>query len=139
MNDQKILVVEDDNFLGDLIVQHLRKDGLEVELSQDAETAYEAIKKEIPGLVLLDILLPGMSGLELLEKLRDEKIVPALPVIMLSNLTQTETMEKAMKLGARDFFGKASFDLDEISQKARRVLEETLKAKPRNPTFPPTP
>lgn len=129
MTYKKILVVEDDNFLGDLLVEHLRKDGLETELSRDAETAYETIKKEIPGLVLLDILLPGMSGLDLLQKLRDEKIVPALPVIMLSNLAQTETIEKAMILGARDFFGKSSFDLDEISQKAQAALEETQKQK----------
>lgn len=129
MNCKKILVVEDDNFLGDLLVQHLHKDGMEIELARDAETAYDAIKKEIPALVLLDILLPGMSGLELLEKLRDEEIVPTLPVIMLSNFTQAETIKKALSLGAKDFFGKASFDLDEISQKAQKVLEETCKQK----------
>lgn len=128
-NDQKILIVEDDNFLGDLLASHLIKNGLNAYLSRDAETAYKKIKQEIPTLMLLDLLLPGMDGLGLLKKLKDENIVPALPVIILSNLAQKEKIEEGIALGARDFLVKASFDLDEITQKVKDVLASQTATK----------
>jgi DNA-binding response OmpR family regulator len=121
-SNQKVLIVEDDNFLGDLLADHLNKNGVEAYLSRDAETALKKINQEVPGLLLLDLLLPGMDGLELLEKLKTANIVPALPVIILSNLAQKEKIEQGIQLGARDFMVKANFDLDEITQKVKEVL-----------------
>jgi DNA-binding response OmpR family regulator len=121
-SNQKVLIVEDDNFLGDLLADHLNKNGVEAYLARDAETAYKKINQEIPGLVLLDLLLPGMDGLELLQKLKSANIVPALPVIILSNLAQKEKIEQGIQLGARDFMVKANFDLDEITAKVKEVL-----------------
>lgn len=122
-NSTKILIVEDDNFLGDLLVDSLSKDGIKAVLSRDAETGLKMIHQERPLLILLDLLLPGMSGLELLETLKNEGIVPTLPVIILSNLAQKEKIEKAISLGARDFLVKANFDLREISNKVKSTLE----------------
>lgn len=127
-NNKKVLIVEDDNFLGDLLADHLNKNGVAAYLSRDAETAYKKINQEIPGLVLLDLLLPGMGGLELLQKLKNENITPALPVIILSNLAQKEKIEQGMQLGARDFLIKASFDLDEITAKVKEALGANKQA-----------
>lgn len=121
-SNQTVLIVEDDNFLGDLLADHLTKAGINASLSRDAETAYKKVKQSVPGLILLDLLLPGMDGLELLKKLKDENIVPGLPVIILSNLAQKDKIEQGMQLGARDFLVKANFDLDEITQKVREVF-----------------
>lgn len=126
-NGEKILVVEDDGFLGDLLTEHLKKNGIDVKLSRDAETAYTIIKEEPLKLVFLDLLLPGMSGLDLLRKLREEGIIPALPIIVLSNLTQPKTIEQVMELGARNFLGKSNFDLDEITEKAKTLIAQEKK------------
>jgi DNA-binding response OmpR family regulator len=122
-NSQKILIVEDDNFLGDLLVDYLNKSGIKAVLSRDAETALKMIHQERPLLILLDLLLPGMNGLELLRTLKNEEIVPSLPVIILSNLAQKEKIEEAITLGARDFLVKANFDLTEIARKVKDTLK----------------
>lgn len=132
-SNQKVLIVEDDNFLGDLLADHLNKNGVEAYLSRDAETAFKKINQEVPGLMLLDLLLPGMDGLELLQKLKTANIVPALPVIILSNLAQKEKIEQGIQLGARDFLVKANFDLDEITQKVKEVLAENKQAPEQTP------
>ncbi len=132
-SNKKVLIVEDDNFLGDLLADHLNKNGVEAYLARDAETAFKKIGQEIPGLVLLDLLLPGMDGLELLQKLKTANIVPALPVIILSNLAQKEKIEQGIQLGARDFLVKANFDLDEITQKVRDVLSSASQTEEQPP------
>lgn len=121
-NSQKVLIVEDDNFLGDLLSDCLRKEGIKASLAKDAETALKIVHQDEPSLILLDLLLPGMNGLDLLEILKNENVVPDLPVIILSNLSQKEKIEKAINLGAKDFLIKASFDLNEITQKVKDIL-----------------
>ncbi|MFA5831514.1 MAG: response regulator [Candidatus Paceibacterota bacterium] len=130
---KKILVVEDDNFLGELLIEYLDKGGNKAILSRDAETALKMIRQDPPLLVLLDLLLPGMSGLELLETLKTENIVPGLPVIILSNLAQKEKIKKAIELGARDFLVKANFDLKEIANKVRTTLEIDMESNEETP------
>jgi len=122
-NTKKILVVEDDNFLGELLLGYLNKNGNRAILSRDAETALKMIHQERPLIVILDLLLPKMGGLELLETLKNESITPSLPVIILSNLSDKEDMEKAISLGVRDFLVKANFDLKEISNKVQHTID----------------
>lgn len=129
-NPQKVLIVEDDNFLGDLLVDYLKRNNIRVSVAKDAETALKIIHQEIPSLVLLDLLLPGMSGLEMLEQLKNEDIVPGLSVIILSNLSQVEKIEQAINLGAKDFLVKASFDLNEITEKVKEALGGMQNAVP---------
>ncbi|MFA5831512.1 MAG: response regulator [Candidatus Paceibacterota bacterium] len=121
---QKVMIVEDDNFLGDLLLDHMTKNGVEAILFRDAETALEAIKKEVPSLLLTDLLLPGMDGYELLAKLREISILPPLPVIVLSNLSQTEKIQEGLALGVKDFLGKSNFDLDDITKKVQDALAQ---------------
>jgi DNA-binding response OmpR family regulator len=122
-NLKKVLIVEDDNFLGDLLIEHLKKNNIRVSLAKDAETALKIIHQEVPSLILLDLLLPGMTGLEMLEQLKNEDIVPGLSVIVLSNLSQVEKIEQAVNLGAKDFLVKSSFNLNEITEKVREELK----------------
>ncbi len=122
-NEKKVIIVEDDRFLGDLLTEHLKKNGISVEYCPDAKVGLEKIHQAVPALLLLDLLLPDMNGFELLEKLKGENIVPALPVIILSNLGQKSEIERAMSLGARDFLIKAHFDLDSITEKVKEILK----------------
>lgn len=125
MEEKKVLIIEDDRFLGDLLASHLRKSGFNVELFPEAKTGLGKIHEALPALLILDLLLPDMNGFELLEKLKEEKIVPGLPVMILSNLGQKTEIERAMSLGASDFLIKAHFDLDSITAKVKQTLGET--------------
>jgi DNA-binding response OmpR family regulator len=129
-NSHKVLIVEDDTFLGDLLVDYLKRNNIRASVAKDAETALKIIHQEVPSLVLLDLLLPGMTGLEMLEQLKNEDIVPGLSVIILSNLSQVDKIEQAINLGAKDFLVKASFDLKEITEKVKEALEVTENAIP---------
>jgi two-component system response regulator (stage 0 sporulation protein F) len=124
---QKVLIVEDDNFLGDLLLDHMTKSGVDASLCRDAETALEAIQKEVPGLLLTDLLLPGMDGYDLLRKLKELNILSQISVIVLSNLSQTEKIQEGIDLGVKDFLGKSNFDLDDITKRVQEVLAGTPK------------
>ena len=118
----KILIVEDDKFLRELIVRKLSKENFETIEALDGETAIPLLKEQKPDLVLLDLILPGMDGFEILSKIKADSSIANIPVIILSNLGQREDVEKGMKLGAVDYLVKAHFTPNEIIEKAKEAL-----------------
>lgn len=117
-----VLVVEDDKFLRDLIVQKLKREGFPV---AEAVTGNEALRlaKEIqPAVVLLDLILPGLDGFEILKRLKEDPATSSFPVIILSNLGQREDVERGLRLGAVDFMIKAHFTPGEIVAKIKTTL-----------------
>lgn len=120
---QKILIIEDDRFLRELISKKLVKEGFEVSDAIDGEEGIKKIKSEKPDLILLDLILPGIDGFEVLSKMKDDPAVSSLPVIILSNLGQKEDVEKGLKLGAVDYLIKAHFTPGEIIEKIRANLK----------------
>ncbi len=118
----KILVVEDDKFLREMISRKLDKEGYEVIQAMDGEKGEEAIKKEKPDLVLLDLILPGIDGFEVLERTKKDPELSEIPVIILSNLGQKNEVERGLNLGAIDFLIKAHFTPAEIILKIKEVL-----------------
>lgn len=119
----KILIIEDDKFMRELLTRKLQGEGMEVGVAQDGEEAIKKIKEELPKLVLLDLILPGLNGFEVLKEIKSNPATAKIPVIILSNLGQTEEVEKGLKLGADDYLIKAHFTPDEIVDKIRKVLE----------------
>ena len=119
---KKILVIEDDKFLRELIAQKLVKEGYEISEAIDGEEGIKKIKEEKPDLVLLDLILPGIDGFEVLSMMREDLAVASIPVIILSNLGQKEDVERGLKLGAADYLIKAHFTPGEIIEKIRNVL-----------------
>ncbi len=120
---KKILVVEDDLFLREMISRKLLADKFEVILSVDGEDGVEKAKKEKPDLVLLDLILPGIQGYEVLAKIKEDKKTASIPVVILSNLGQKEEVDKGLKLGAADFLIKANFTPDDIIDKVKNILK----------------
>jgi len=120
---KKILVVEDDVFLREMITRKLLLEKFEVVPANDGEEGIEKAKKEKPDLVLLDLILPGIQGYEVLSKIKEDKAIAKVPVIILSNLGQKEEVEKGLKMGAVDFLIKANFDPDEIVTKIKSLLK----------------
>ncbi|MCK4520784.1 response regulator [Candidatus Parcubacteria bacterium] len=120
---KKILIVEDDKFLRELIVKKLIDDGYEAPAAIDGEEGVKKIKEEKPDLVLLDLILPGIDGFEVLSRIKKDSELSQIPVIILSNLGQKEDIEKGLQLGAIDFLIKAHFTPNEIIEKVKKVLE----------------
>ena len=118
-----ILVVEDDKFLRELIVQKLIKEGYEVVEATDGEQGIKKIKEEKPDLVLLDLILPGIDGFEVLSKMKEDPGISSTPVIVLSNLGQKEDVERGLSLGAADYLIKAHFTPGEIIEKIKKNLK----------------
>lgn len=119
----KILVVEDDKFLRELISQKLLKEGYDVVEAVDGEKGIEAIKKEKPGLVLLDLILPGIDGFEVLSRMKADPETENTPVIILSNLGQKDDIQKGLEMGADDYLIKAHFTPAEIIEKIQAVIK----------------
>lgn len=120
---KKILVVEDDRFLRELIVQKLIKEEYNVSQAFDGEEGIKKIKAEKPDLVLLDLILPGIDGFEVLAAIKDDSALSAIPVIILSNLGQKEDVERGLRLGAVDYLIKAHFTPGEIVEKIKNNLK----------------
>jgi DNA-binding response OmpR family regulator len=124
MADQKkILIIEDDEFLRSLAAKRLEKESYNVVTAVDGDSGIKLASEEAPDIILLDLLLPGLSGYEVLEKLRATDGTKTTPVIVFSNLGQKEDVEKAKKLGANDFLIKANFSLDDVVAKIQEYLK----------------
>jgi CheY-like chemotaxis protein len=109
-----VMVVEDDKFLRELLVRKLMSEGFAVESAIEASAAFTILAQKIPNIILLDLILPGVDGFEILTRIKADPRIADVPVIILSNLGQKEDFDKAMTLGAKDFMVKANFTLDEI-------------------------
>lgn len=118
-----ILIIEDDKFLRELITQKLIKEGYNVSEAIDGEEGIKKVKEEKPDLVLLDLILPGIDGFEVLSRMREESTLSSIPVIILSNLGQKDDVEKGLKMGAIDYLIKAHFTPGEIIDKIKSALK----------------
>jgi len=115
-----ILVVDDEKFITLSLKQHLEKEGYEVFTAESGEEGLEVFRTEIPDIILLDIHLPGISGLETLEAIR--KINKEVIVVIITAHGDIETAVSAIKLGAYDFVEKP-FDINRISLLIKKALE----------------
>jgi two-component system response regulator AtoC len=122
MKRSKLLVVDDEHLIRWSLEQNLKKQGYEVVTAATGEDALRYVREEQPDLVLLDIQLPGISGIDVLEKIKehDEEII----VIMVTAQGGLETAVNAMRLGAYDYVSKP-FNLDELSIIVRKALESS--------------
>lgn len=125
---KKILIIEDDVFLNELMAKKLLEEGFDVLKAANGEEGLEQARQENPDLILLDLILPGMDGFEILEKLKEDQETSPIPVIILSNLGQREDIERGFDLGADDYLIKAHFTPDEIVERARAPFRKPVNA-----------
>jgi DNA-binding response OmpR family regulator len=119
----EVLWIEDDMFLGSIVGRKLAATGAHHQLAKSGEEAFTALAAKKPQVIVLDLVLPGMSGFEILEKLMADPATKDIPVIVLSNLDQRNDMEKCFKLGAKKFFVKALVSLDRIFDEIKNVVK----------------
>lgn len=120
--EKKIILVEDDPFLRSLMMIKLQKEGFNVTEAFDGEDGLKKVGELKPSLVLLDLILPGINGFDVLQKLKSDNATSYIPVIILSNLGSRTDVEKGLKLGAYDFMIKAHFTPEEIVEKVKNAL-----------------
>jgi DNA-binding response OmpR family regulator len=122
----KVLIIEDDKFLSELLSTKLQKEGFEVALATDGETGLQKVTEASPNIILLDIMLPGISGFEVLEGIQKlGEPASKIPVIILSNFGQESKIQKGLELGAKDYLVKANFTTGEIVEKIKGALSAT--------------
>jgi len=118
MAGKKVLVVDDDAKTVELVKLYLNRDGYRVITSGDGNEALRLARESFPDLIVLDLMLPGMSGLEICRTLREESDVP---IIMLTALTTDDDRLKGLDLGADDYVTKP-FSPRELAARVRAVL-----------------
>lgn len=119
---RRVLVIEDDQFLRDLIVKKLDEEGFVTLQAIDGEEGLRLIGEEKPDIVLLDLILPGMDGFEILKQAKEDARTSAIPVVILSNLGQKDDIDRGLALGAVDYLIKAHFTPGEIVQKVKDMM-----------------
>lgn len=124
MDKPKIVVVEDEELLLKGLNVILLSAGFDVISATDGEAGEKAILDALPDCVLLDIMLPKKTGFEVLEAIRKEPKTKHIPVIILSNMGQTDEVKKGLALGAQDYFIKAETDLDAVVEKIQKYLKK---------------
>lgn len=119
---KKILLIEDENFIADIYSRELTKAGFQVDVKNDGHSGLKALEEGNYDLLLLDIMLPGMHGLELLRQWRIKNPDSQMPVLLLTNLGQDEVIKEAFALGARGYLIKASYTPKQITDEITNAL-----------------
>lgn len=119
---KKILIIEDDNIIIKIIEHFLENEDYSVSVAQDGEVGLKKIIEDKPDLILLDIMVPSMSGLQLLEKLKEDTQLSQIPIIIISSLSQDEDILKGLEKGAMDYVPKP-FSPQILIAKVKKYLD----------------
>lgn len=119
---KKILIVEDDQDLLTLMNKKLTDEGFSVAAAETGQEVLDFLEKEKPDLVLLDILLPDIDGLTVLNEIATKEETKDIPVIILSNLADQGSVEQAAAIGDYEYLVKAKTDLNDVVKKIREKL-----------------
>ena len=135
MNPQskKILLVEDEDFIRELYVRQLTKEGFLVKSVPDRQTGLNLLKTETFDLLLLDIMLPGMNGLQLLREFKTQNPNSPMVTILLTNLGQEAVIKEGFELGAQAYLIKASYTPDQVVSEVKNALSGGQSTPPPNP------
>ncbi|MDP1538542.1 MAG: response regulator [bacterium] len=119
---KKILLIEDEEILINLLQRKLTQEGYEVSVARNGEEGLRLMRETMPDIVLLDIVMPKMGGLEVMEIMQKDKELKNIPVIIVSNSGQPVEIDKARKLGAKDWLIKTEFDPQEVVDKVKKQI-----------------
>ena len=120
----RILIIEDDSYISDMYKIKLESEGFQVIIASDGQKGVEQLNQQKPDLILLDVVMPKMDGFSVLQNIKEDPEVQDIPVIMLTNLGQKDSVEKGLKLGAEDYIIKAHFTPLEVVEKVKQFLNK---------------
>lgn len=119
----KILIVEDDALLAHMYSTEFTKSGYEVVVAENGQAGLDAARSDHPQLVLLDIMMPKMNGMQALEKFKADTSLASIPIVVLTNLAGNNDIERAMGLGAARYIIKSENRPKQVEEIVRDVLE----------------
>lgn len=119
---KKILLIEDEEILINLLQRKLTQEGYEVSVARDGEEGLRLMRETRPEIILLDIVMPKMGGLEVMEIMQKDKELKNIPVVIISNSGQPVEIDKARKLGVKDWLIKTEFDPQEVVDKVKKQI-----------------
>lgn len=133
----KILVAEDDKFLSNAYRVKLEREGYEVKMVSDGGEVFKALETFTPDLIILDLVMPKMDGFLVLEYLQKSKKSNNIPVIVASNLGQSEDIVKATKLGAKDYIVKTDLSMKKVAEKIKKIISSPTPSEKPDPNNEP--
>ena len=119
---QKVLLIEDSDFVQKTFLTVLAMGGFQVSAANDGNAGIAAIAKDKPDLILLDLMMPGMDGFKVLSFLKSDPKIADIPVIVLSAKGNSEEIQKAISLGAKDFLIKSTTPPKKVLEKVKQHL-----------------
>lgn len=123
MAKKKILVVEDEKAFLDVLKGELEREGFEVFEAKNGEEGLKAAVVSRPDLILLDILMPVMDGVEMLKKLREDEWGRNAKVITLTNLNDSEMVSKVLEQGSYEYFVKSDWSVEDLIKRVKEILK----------------
>lgn len=124
-NKGKVLIVEDDKFIGEIYVTKLLAEGFEVFLAEDGEEGLSMMQSKKPDVVLLDVLMPKMDGLEVLEAMKKMPALDKIKVIMLTNANEDEFVKRANAARKVEYLLKSGHTPGEVVEKIEALQKES--------------
>jgi CheY-like chemotaxis protein len=118
----KILVVEDDPLMSRMYQKIFKFEGYDVELAGDGEEGLEKIRSSAPTVILLDIMMPKLNGLQVLEKIKNDPQTKKIPVIMLTNLSGMQDAENALAKGAVKYIVKSEYEPKDVVKMVKEII-----------------
>ena len=120
---KKILFIEDESALQRALHDVLAEQGYKTLSAMDGDTGIAVAKKELPDIILLDLIIPKKDGFEVLSELKHDPATTRIPVIVLTNLEGSSDVERALTLGATTYLVKTNYQLDEVVEKIKSILK----------------
>ena len=122
-SETKVLIVEDDVYISEMYKIKFESENYETIIINDGTKIIEIIEHKTPDIILLDIVMPVMDGFDVLKMIKSNEKYRKIPVIMLTNLSQKESIEKGFELGAVSYIVKSHFTPSEVVKKVKDILD----------------
>lgn len=129
----KILLVEDEDFIRQLYKRQFEKAGFVIDDFANGKTGLDAALKNTYDLILLDIMLPDVNGIDILKQVKESQQVGKTPVVMLTNLGQDDVIKEGFKYGATGYLIKAAYTPDQVVQEVSNILTQQQASLPTTP------
>ena len=121
--NKKVLIVEDDALLLKVLSSSLLSDGFEVATVENGLEVMASVKKFVPNIILLDLIIPGIDGFEVLKQLKEDASTKNIPVVIMSNLGSEADVKATKALGADEYFIKSNTELEKITNFIKAKLK----------------
>ena len=131
---KKILLIDDDEVFSKTVSERLRSAGYEVAYSRNGEDGLRALEKDAPDLILLDIMMPGLNGINFLKKIHHKSGSPLVPVLIFSNSTDMMNIGESVALGVKGYIVKSEESLDGIVRNVEITLAHASDSKEKTET-----